>query len=167
MMSKKCTMLLVTLLCLPLLSSAQDDTKQKNFEIYGFAMMDAGYNFKQIDPLWFDVLRPTKLPTVENQFGTDGNAYFSVRQSRLGVKGWFPTDMGELKTIFEFEMFGVGVDAGQTTIRLRHAYGELGEWARGSTGVLSWISMSSRTASSTGDQAEWCSFGMCRSGGCL
>src|SRR4029453_17382370 len=28
-------------------------------------------------------------------------------------------------------MFGVGVDAGQTTIRLRHAYGELGQWGAG------------------------------------
>jgi hypothetical protein len=110
---------------------AQDETRQKNFEIYGFAMMDAGYNIKQIDPLWFDVMRPTKLPTVANQFGTDGNAYFSVRQSRLGFKGWIPTDMGELKTIFEFEMFGTGVDAGQTTFRLRHAYGELGQWGAG------------------------------------
>ena len=39
--------------------------------------------------------------------------------------------MGELKTTFEFEMFGVGADAGQTTIRLRHAYGELGKWGAG------------------------------------
>jgi hypothetical protein len=31
-----------------------------------------------------------------------------------------------LFTQFEFEMFGTGVDAGQTTIRLRHAYAELG-----------------------------------------
>ena len=39
--------------------------------------------------------------------------------------------MGNLKTIFEWEMFGVGVDASQTTIRLRHAYGELGKWGVG------------------------------------
>ena len=36
-----------------------------------------------------------------------------------------------LKTTFEFELFGTGVDAGQTTIRLRHAYGELGAVRRG------------------------------------
>jgi hypothetical protein len=29
---------------------AQDSTKQKSLEIYGFIMMDAGYNFNQIDP---------------------------------------------------------------------------------------------------------------------
>jgi hypothetical protein len=96
------------------------------FQVYGFAMTDIGYNFNQIDPAWFDVVRPTKLPTYENQFGTDGNAYFSVRQTRFGVKSGTQTGLGELFTQFEFEMFGTGSDAGQTTIRLRHAYGELG-----------------------------------------
>ena len=102
--------------------------------IYGFAMMDAGYNTKAIDPAWFDVQRPTKLPAADfNPFGKDGSTFFSVRQTRFGVKSTLPTDMGELKTTFEFEMYGVGVDAGQTTIRLRHAYGELGKWGAGQT----------------------------------
>jgi hypothetical protein len=38
-----------------------------------------------------------------------------------------------LSTIFEFELFGTGVDAGQTTFRLRHAYGELGQFGAGQT----------------------------------
>ncbi len=100
-------------------------------ELYGFAMLDMGYDFKQTDPDWFDVVRPTKLPEYKDQWGKDGNTYAGVRQSRLGVKGYFPTALGELKTIFEFEMFGVGADAGQTTIRLRHAWGELGHWGAG------------------------------------
>jgi hypothetical protein len=102
-------------------------------EIYGFAQLDMGYDFKQVNPDWFDVLRVTKLPSYENQFGEDGRTYASVRQSRFGVKGWVPTSVGEIKTIFEFEMFGVGVDAGQTTIRLRHAWGELGQVGAGQT----------------------------------
>ena len=44
-----------------------------------------------------------------------------------------PTEAGELKTIFEFELFGTGVDAGQTTFRLRHAWGELGQVGAGQT----------------------------------
>ncbi len=44
-----------------------------------------------------------------------------------------PTGWGELKTIFEFELFGTGVDAGQTTFRLRHAWGELGQIGAGQT----------------------------------
>jgi hypothetical protein len=101
------------------------------FQVYGFAMTDIGYNFNQIDPAWFDVVRPTKLPTTKNQFGTDGNAYFSARQTRFGVKSSTQTGLGELFTQFEWEFFGVGADAGQTTIRLRHAYGELGQFGVG------------------------------------
>ncbi len=105
--------------------------KKVSLEIYGFTMMDAGYDFKQVAPDWFDTMRPTKLPSFKNEYGADGETYFGVRQSRLGVKGFLPTKFGELKTIFEFEMFGTGVDAGQTTMRLRHAYGELGKWGAG------------------------------------
>jgi hypothetical protein len=54
-----------------------------------------------------------------------------VRQTRFGIKSYNKTALGELKTIFEFELFGTGVDAGQTTIRLRHAYGELGKFGVG------------------------------------
>jgi hypothetical protein len=102
-------------------------------DVYGFAMLDMGYQTKQNDPDWFDVVRPTKLPAFENEFGEDGHYYAGVRQSRLGVKGFIPTDVGEIKTIFEFELFGTGVDAGQTTFRLRHAWGELGQVGAGQT----------------------------------
>jgi hypothetical protein len=109
----------------------EEDEKSKTMDIYGFIMMDAGYNFNQIHPDWFDVVRPTKLPAYKNQYGSDGNFFFSVRQTRLGFKNYFDTPLGQLFTQFEFEMFGTGVDAGQTTIRLRHAYAELGQFGVG------------------------------------
>ena len=109
------------------IAKAEDTT----WDVYGFVMTDAGKNREAIDPSWFDVQRPTKLPAFENEFGKSGDAFFSVRQTRFGVKTTTPTSMGNLKTIFEWEMFGVGADAGQTTIRLRHAYGELGNWGVG------------------------------------
>ena len=112
---------------------AQEAGQTKAFELYGHIMTDVGYNLGQTHPDWFDVSRPTKLPSYENEFGTDGNVYFGVRQTRFGAKAWFPTSMGELKTQFEFELFGTGVDAGQTTFRLRHAYAELGKFGVGQT----------------------------------
>jgi hypothetical protein len=102
-------------------------------QIYGHTMLDSGYNFGQIDPDWYDVMRPTKLPAYYNEFGPNGSVYFSVRQTRFGVKTSIPTSLGDLKTIFEFELFGTGVDAGQTTFRLRHAWGELGQVGAGQT----------------------------------
>ena len=116
----------------PAPDASQAEAKPR-LDIYGFAMLDMGYQSGQNDPNWFDVLRPTKLPAFENQYGEDGRFFAGVRQSRLGVKGFVPTDIGELKTIFEFELFGTGVDAGQTTFRLRHAWGELGQFGAGQT----------------------------------
>jgi hypothetical protein len=69
-------------------------------------------------------MRPSQLPVYKDQYGADGNFYASVRQTRLGFKTLTPYGDEEIKTIFEFELFGVGTDAGQTTFRLRHAYGE-------------------------------------------
>jgi hypothetical protein len=112
---------------------AQSTGDQAKIDLYGFAMLDMGYDFKQNDPNWFDVMRPTKLPAFEDEFGKDGRFYSGVRQSRLGVKSWIPTKEGDIYTIFEFELFGVGVDAGQTTFRLRHAYGEWSQLGAGQT----------------------------------
>ena len=112
---------------------AQPKASEARLDIYGFAMLDTGYNFGQIDPSWFDVVRPTKLPSVPNQFGQNGNWFAGVRQSRLGFKGYIPTSKGEIRTIFEFELFGTGVDAGQTTFRIRHAWGEFRKIGAGQT----------------------------------
>lgn len=102
-------------------------------DIYGHAMLDMIYRTGQADPDWFDVVRPTKLPSYDGEFGDDGEFLASVRQSRFGVSSNTPTRFGDLKTIFEWELFGVGADAGQTTFRLRHAWGELGQFGAGQT----------------------------------
>ncbi len=113
-------------------ASAQPAPPAKTtFEIYGFAMLDIGHNFTQIHPDWFDTLRVTKLPSVKDEFGHDNSTFTGVRQSRLGFRSSTPTDYGDFKTIFEFELFGTGVDSGQTTFRLRHAWGELGALGAG------------------------------------
>lgn len=104
-----------------------------HLDIYGFAMLDNGYNFDRINPDWFDVVRPSKLPSTPDEFGRNGNWFDGVRQSRLGFRGYIPTSKGEIKTIFEFELFGTGVDAGQTTFRLRHAWGEFRQIGAGQT----------------------------------
>src|SRR5215813_10107486 len=117
----------------PPAKSQEPKKGESTFQVYGFAMLDMGYQFNQNDPDWFDVIRPTKLPSFKDEFAPDGKVYFGVRQSRLGVKTTTATSFGELKTQFEFELFGTGVDAGQTTFRLRHAYGELGHFGAGQT----------------------------------
>ena len=106
----------------PAAQVSQDE--KGTLEIYGFGQADVIADFKQNNPDWYDVNRPSRLPNVANQFGNDGHFYMSVRQSRLGVKGEVPTANGPVTGQFEFDMFRVGGDAGQTTIRLRHAWGQ-------------------------------------------
>ena len=102
-------------------------------DVYGFAMLDIGQNFTRIHPDWYDTMRVSKLPSFDGEHGKDGDTFAGVRQTRFGVKTSTPTALGELKTQFEFELFGTGVDSGQTTFRLRHAYGQLGKVGAGQT----------------------------------
>src|SRR5438067_415760 len=48
---------------------AQEDTSMaRSLEVYGFIMMDMGYDAKQINPNWYDALRITKLPSYKDQY---------------------------------------------------------------------------------------------------
>src|SRR5262245_22475955 len=106
---------------------------EPRLEIYGYVMTDFGYDIDQINPDWFDVMRPSKLPSFHDEFGHNGRTFAGVRQTRNAIKGYVPTKYGELMTWFEFDLFGVDVDTGQTTFHLRHAYGELGHFGAGQT----------------------------------
>jgi hypothetical protein len=113
--------------------AAPDAKAAPRLQVYGFAVVNLMYDFDQVDPNWFDMERPSKLPAFANQFGPDGNFWASVRQSRLGFRSWLPTALGEVRTQFEFDLIGVGPDAGETTFHLRHAWGELGGFLAGQT----------------------------------
>ena len=114
-------------------SAAEGD---KSFEVYGFAMLDYIQDFRRVNPDWEDALRPSRIPTDDEQCGDDGQVSMSVKQSRFGVKAALPTAKGPISTKFEFDMFGVGDDAGETTIRLRHFYGEFGQFLVGQTNTV-------------------------------
>jgi hypothetical protein len=116
----------------------QASAAKNTFEIYGFAMSDLIYDADRVDPAWQDALRPSKIPVDPGTFGSDGVTSFSVKQSRFGVKGDVPVGEGldDITFKFEFDFFGVGADAGQTTIRLRHVYGEWGPLLAGQTNSL-------------------------------
>ena len=96
-----------------------DDARKLSMTFYGFAMADAIYDFKRVAPDWEDTLRVSTIPTQSGAYGNDGDFLFSVRQSRLGVKGNYGNDVTYK---LEGELFGVGSDQGQTTLRVRHAY---------------------------------------------
>ena len=110
-------------------------TEGKNeVSVYGFAMLDSGYNFGQnkSELVRYRAVLPNYRPSPTSTRRVEV-FLAGVRQSRFGVKSSTTTPHGDLNTIFEFELFGTGVDAGQTTFRLRHAYGQLGAIGAGQT----------------------------------
>lgn len=110
--------------------------KDHGLELYGFVQLDAIQDFKRVHPDWDATLRPSRIPTEEGEFGGDGQSVFSVRQSRLGAKATGMLWGKPYEAKFEFDLYGTGVDAGQTTFRVRHMYGKWGPFLVGQTNTL-------------------------------
>jgi hypothetical protein len=132
------TRLTLAVCCLSLFTTAHAalDRSKPDFEVYGFAQADYIQDFQRVDPNWAATLRASKIPTTEGYYGADGQALISPRQSRLGAQGNIMTAQGPVMAKVEFDFFGVGVDAGQTTIRFRHGYGEWNGILAGQTNSL-------------------------------
>jgi len=113
---------------------AQDGERKKSMEINGHVMFDSGYDFGKMDPEWYDVMRPSKILDDEGkEFQNQGNVFFGVRQSTLSFKNYFDTSLGNVKTVFEFDLFGSGKDVGTAAFHLRHAYVQFGKFIVGQT----------------------------------
>ncbi|BFM21739.1 DcaP family trimeric outer membrane transporter [Gilvimarinus japonicus] len=110
--------------------------RAKNFVVYGFAQLDMIQDFERVNPNWEATLRPSRIPTQDGQYGSEGQTIASVRQSRLGVEATLPLGDDSIHTVFEFDLYGVGSDEGQTTMRVRHAYGEWQSVLAGQTNSL-------------------------------
>ena len=92
----------------PAAAATAEEPDATKLEIYGFAMLDGGYDFGHVgDPAWFDTLRPTKLPAFDDQFGkqdssvvVDARLTYQLTRTRLFV---------DLKNLFdeEYSEFGV------------------------------------------------------------
>lgn len=117
-------------------TTGEETEKPGKFTVYGFAQTDLIQDFNRVNPDWNAALRPSRIPTTEGLYGEDGETILSVRQTRFGVKSTYPTSFGDFETKLEIDFFGVGSDAGQTTVRPRHFYGKLGPVLAGQTHSL-------------------------------
>jgi hypothetical protein len=114
-------------------STESEKGPRPSFEIYGFTQLDYIQDFKRVDQNWDATLRPSRIPTTKGAFGSDGQSILSARQSRFGAQASQEIAGQTLKVKFEFDLFGTGVDEGQTTFRLRHAWGSWGPLLAGQT----------------------------------
>jgi hypothetical protein len=118
---------------------AQDNTAKNDDKphlgISALIHADGIYDIKQMDPDWIGGFRPSKIPiySTDPGWGSYGHTYFSVRQSTFKFNGFIPTTSkyGDIHIHFSFDLFGMGVHAGETTLRFRIAYGEFGPFLFG------------------------------------
>ncbi len=112
-------------------SAPDSETKKPRIEFFGQIVADLIHDFNTNDPVWFDVVRPSRLPAFEDEFGEDGHSYFSVRPTRFGSRLTIPTSAGEVHGIFDWDLFGGGGSPGRTTFNLVRAYASIGQFGAG------------------------------------
>ncbi|KUJ84631.1 hypothetical protein AWR36_002955 [Microbulbifer flavimaris] len=126
---------------MPIATVAGDATESVFFSapelsFYSNIVLDMGYQKYTNNPQSFDVVRPTQLPSFDGEYEPDGKYYTGVRQSRIGFEGISQTPCGEIKTRFEYDMFGFGPDAGETAFHLRYAWAEFCQFGAGQSDSL-------------------------------
>ncbi|RAJ10967.1 hypothetical protein LX64_00574 [Chitinophaga skermanii] len=99
------------------------DMNNTRLTIGGYVQADFIYDFKQIGST--DAFVTNSIP-ADNV--SEGRLTFSPRQTRLTISSSSNTTKGELKTIFELDLFNSN---GTSTPRLRHAWGQIGRWGAG------------------------------------
>jgi len=115
--------------------SAQDKKLKPYLNIWALVQTDVIFDIKQMDPDWIGGFRPSKIPVKPGDpgWGTYGHIYFSLRPSTFKFEGVLPLNhkWGPIRLRFEFDLFGMGVHAGEQTIRFRLAYGKWGPFLIG------------------------------------
>ena len=119
--------------------AGQDSTKfitgQPWLNIWGMVHLDVIHDLNQMDPTWIGGFRPSRIPVHPSDpgWGSSNNTYFSLRQSTFKFEGVLPTKhrWGPMRLRFEFDLFGMGAQAGETTFRFRLAYGDWGPFRLG------------------------------------
>lgn len=100
--------------------------------LYGFARLDAVHNFSGRNARGnggdYAVYQPNIALTGSTDAARRNETYLFTKVSRLGFETLTPTSLGALSTKVEGDFY-----TSSGTLRLRHAYGQLGSWLVGQT----------------------------------
>lgn len=131
------------------IAASSQEKKKTDIEFYGTVWLTTDYNFQSSDPNWFEMLRPTKILNDNGQpYSANGVYSIGVRPSRFGFKATQPTEKGDIKFQFDFDLVGGGPNVGQTFFRVFNAYAE---WNRITIGQRNSVFMDGSVVPNTVD----------------
>ena len=120
------------------ISAQENKTEKKDkpyLNLWVLIQNDVIYDLKSMDPDWIGGFRPSKIPVYSTDpgWGTSGSLHYSVRPSTFKFEGVIPVNhkWNKIRLRFEFDLFGLGVHAGETSLRFRLAYGDWGPFRVG------------------------------------
>ncbi len=105
-----------------------------SMQVGGYVKGDFIYDVKSKNDGSFNVASIATKGTVGDE--REGHVNFHAQQSRMWVKTWTPSDLGEVRTHLEFDFEGGNgneIISNSRHPRLRHAYGTLGGFLAGQT----------------------------------
>lgn len=139
----------ILLLLSSFLAASSQEKPKTDIEYYGTVWLTTDYNFQSSDPNWFEMLRPTKILNDNGQpYSANGVYSIGVRPSRFGFKATQPTEKGDIKFQFDFDLVGGGPNVGQTFFRVFNAYAE---WNRITIGQRNSVFMDGSVVPNTVD----------------
>ena len=105
--------------------------------IFGYAKLDAIFSSRSagVAQLGDQFLFPSQIPVGPGAGDNEkGQFTFHARQSRIGVRTSTPSDWGPVTTLVEGDLFGADGNESSSNshaLRLRHAYGSIGNFSAG------------------------------------
>ncbi len=96
----------------------QGQEKSKLFKVYGFARLNATYNFQDLGGS--DLFKPSAI-SVPLEDPRNSEFFMSAKQSRIGIEFNRDTEIGNITTVLEVDFHDTS-DKILGLARIRHAY---------------------------------------------
>jgi len=107
-----------------------------SLQIGGYVKGDLTYDFGPSNQIIGDSFGASAIPSAGATRHRDGSFRAHARQSRVWIRTWTPSPLGEIETHIQGDFFGGGgneIFSNSSAFRLRHAYGRVGGLLVGQT----------------------------------
>ena len=106
---------------------------QTQVKLYGSVRADATYDFKGTNADTTNINNPTNKVPLNSANATEDALNVTAATTRFGLDFSRPSDIGEITGKIEADFMGSSGTNGTGSLRVRHAYVNVGKWLAGQT----------------------------------